>query len=293
MEHLTSVDQLDTNILDIIFRAADRCRGMRFKSYPLSHPGRVVANLFYEPSTRTAASFHVAALRLGASVFTVDDVKFSSMAKGETLEDTIRVIGSYVDAIVLRHPDDDAAERAAQVSSVPVINAGCGTREHPTQAILDMYTIQREYGTTPPPTVGLMGDLRNGRTVHSLVKLLRLYDAKIRYISPGELQMPISLKRGGEISFSDLGAILDRLDVLYMTRMQRERMHAGLLDGCNYGLTPMMLKQHGKPNLVIMHPLPRCEELPVEIDWDPRAAYFRQAENGLYVRMALLSRALS
>ncbi len=303
LKSLTSIDQVDEEFLKRLFKiAAD------FQSPPSPFNGRLfmppflpgqraVANLFYEPSTRTAASFHVAATRLGASVYSVDDVQFSSMAKGESLEDTIRVIGGYVDAIVLRHPEDDAAERAAAVSPVPVINAGCGAGEHPTQALLDLYTIEREMGPLSSLVglkVGLMGDLKHGRTVHSLVKLLRRYDTKIHLISPSGLQLPLSLKRGDEISLFSLESCIDQLDVLYLTRVQWERMHSSQQSfvKSEYSVIPKLMSK-AKESMILMHPLPRREELPRELDDDPRAVYFKQARNGLYVRMALLQMLMS
>lgn len=289
MEHLVSIDQISNGQIDDLFFLAEHMQRGHQEAYRFRPREKVVANLFYEPSTRTAASFHVAAVRLGASVFTVDDVKFSSMAKGESLEDTVQVIGGYVDAIVLRHPDDDAAELAAKFSPVPVINAGCGAGEHPTQALLDLYTIRREQGPIYKLTVGLMGDLRHSRTVHSLVRLLRRHGARICLISPGELQLPLSMKSGSDISFSSLDACIDQLDVLYLTRVQWERMseNAQRLYNFKYGLEPEMLAR-ASPSMIVMHPLPRTSELPREIDADPRARYFQQAKNGLYIRMALL-----
>ncbi len=298
LKSLTSIDQVDEEFLKRLFKiAADFQRPPSpFSGYlhlpPYLSGQRAVANLFYEPSTRTAASFHVAATRLGASVYSVDDVQFSSMAKGESLEDTIRVIGGYVDAIVLRHPEDDAAERAAAVSPVPVINAGCGAGEHPTQALLDLYTIVRDVGSFNQLSglrVGLMGDLRHGRTVHSLVKLLRRYDVKLHLMSPVELGLPITLARPEDCVSHRLEDWIDVLDVLYVTRVQWERMPPSQQHSTKfqYRVTPELMSK-AKGDMILMHPLPRREELPKELDDDPRAVYFQQAKNGLYVRMALL-----
>lgn len=290
MRHLIDIEDLTDREVELVLDLTSRMQ-IRPASYMMR--GKVVANLFYEPSTRTAASFHIAATRLGAAVYSVQDVVFSSIAKGETLEDTIRVIGGYVDAIVLRHPDGDAAERASFVSPVPVINAGCGTAQHPTQALLDLYTIRTRCGLDHPLNVGFMGDLRNSRTVHSLSRLLRRYQGIRQYFFslPG-LGMPEAEPCGITDENDKLieDAIGD-LDVLYVTRVQKERMPVG-----NWGAAPakvtLDLLRRAKKNLVVMHPLPRTEELPVEVDADPRAAYFEQAQNGLYVRMAVLHMAM-
>ncbi len=299
LKSLISIDQVDEDFLKRLFKsAADfQLPSFPFSGYlrlpPFFHGQKTVANLFYEPSTRTAASFYVAATRLGASVYSVDDVQFSSMAKGESLEDTIRVIGGYVDAIVLRHPEDDAAERAAAVSPVPVINAGCGAGEHPTQALLDLYTIEREMGPLSSLAglkVGLMGDLKHGRTVHSLVKLLRHFDVRIYLISPSEMKLPIELSRPDDLVTYHLDDFIETLDVLYVARVQWERMlpsHRALAH-TNYEVTPELMSK-AKSGMILMHPLPRREELPRQLDDDPRAIYFQQAKNGLYIRMALLS----
>jgi len=289
--HVVSVDQFDTGMLDHLFCIADEMKQyVKRGRKPDPMRERAVANLFYEPSTRTSLSFSIAAQKLGMQVYSVDDVQFSSMAKGETLEDTIRVVSSMVDLIVLRHPDPQAAERAVQVSGCPVVNAGCGDGEHPTQALLDMYTIRNESSLRPGLNVGLAGDLRNGRTVHSLVKLLRLYEARLCLFSPPVLALPEELMRSLDVISYHLPDFMDMLDVLYVTRIQRDRLEHQVFpeEGVGfYHVTPELMKL-AKSNMILMHPLPRLEEIHRDVDVDPRAVYFKQAENGLYMRMALL-----
>ncbi len=260
--------------------------------------GKVLATLFYEPSTRTRFSFETAMHRLGGRVITTEAAGiFSSATKGETLEDTIRIVSGYADVIVLRHPDVGSAEKAAHVSRVPVINAGDGMGEHPTQALLDVYTIWRETKRLDGLNVILMGDLKHGRTIHSLVFLLaQQKDIVLQLVSPPSLKLPeeyLALLRARNIPFEERDHLendLSRVDVIYMTRVQKERFpspeaYASVKDYCV--LTPDVLPRLGK-NTIIMHPLPRVNEIDSSIDSDPRAAYFRQATNGLFVRMALL-----
>lgn len=260
-----------------------------------------IATLFYEPSTRTRLSFELAALRLGKSVVSTEHAKdFSSAVKGETLEDTIRVISSYgVEAIVLRHTENGAASRAVAVSSAPVINAGDGDGEHPTQALIDLYTIWREMDRTDNLTVLIAGDLRFGRTVHSLVELLaRFHGMHFVLVSPPELQLPPRLTKWlpkTKARFTEYVSLSVALkkhkpDILYWTRLQRERFppateFQNLAE--QYRLTPKIVSSLPKSSR-IMHPLPRLDEIDSKIDRDPRAAYFRQAAHGLPVRMAIL-----
>ncbi|MFH0970649.1 MAG: aspartate carbamoyltransferase [Candidatus Diapherotrites archaeon] len=259
---------------------------------------KVLAALFYEPSTRTRFSFESAMHRLGGRVISTEAASiFSSVTKGETLEDTIRIISGYADVIVLRHPEMGAAQRASVVSSVPVINAGDGMGEHPTQALLDMYTIWREKKRLENLNVILMGDLRYGRTIHSLVYLLAQQKGiKLNFVSPIELRIPDSYRlflNEKNIPFQEnekLEEKLDGIDVLYMTRVQKERFasmeeYAKVKDSC---IISKDVLSRLPMDAIIMHPLPRINEIAVEVDQDPRAAYFRQATNGLYVRMALL-----
>lgn len=280
---VVSIEQFSRDDIAEIFDLADRLADTTLK--PLS--GRSLANLFYEPSTRTSSSFFAAMTRLGGSVIPINEVNYSSVTKGETLEDTVRTLECYADAIVLRHYDNDAAERAARVCSVPVINAGNGTGEHPTQALLDLYTIRKERGGIDGLTVTMMGDLKHGRTVHSLTKLLRLYDARLRFVSPPELGMPAEYLRQGDAEYVDLGDAIRDTDVLYVTRVQKERIPGAIAIDFSYAVTPADM-QRARGDMVLMHPLPRVGEIPTELDSDPRAAYFRQMRYGLHVRMALL-----
>jgi aspartate carbamoyltransferase len=225
--------------------------------------------------------------RLGGSVIPINEVNYSSVTKGETLEDTIRTLECYADAIVLRHYDDDATERAVAVASVPIINAGNGAAEHPTQALLDLYTIQKERGTVDGLTVTMMGDLKFGRTVHSLTKLLRLYDVRLRLVGPEALRMPRAYLADGDTEHTDLDAVIADTDVLYVTRVQKERLPGAIDIDFSYAVTPEHMAR-ARDDMVLMHPLPRVGEIPPSLDSDPRAAYFRQMRYGLFVRMALL-----
>ena len=248
---------------------------------------KLIANLFYEPSTRTSSSFYAAATYLGHEVLSINNVQYSSVAKGETLEDTIRTLASYVHCIVLRHPEEGAAERAAQVSTVPVINAGDGVGEHPTQTLLDLYTIYKHYGRLDGLTVSLMGDLKHGRTIHSLVQALDLFDVRINLIGPTKLKLPSELYKKSYLESIELTENLAMItDVLYMTRVQRERGAQG-----NYAFTKLDA-ENLPPNSIVMHPLPRVDELPNWFDTDPRAKYFEQMSNGLAVRKFLLDKIL-
>lgn len=252
--------------------------------------------LFYEPSTRTRLSFEMAMIKLGGAVSgTENAAQFSSAVKGETLEDTIRVLNGYSpDVIVMRHNENGAALRAAMVSDAPVINAGDGSNQHPTQALLDLYTIYSELGKTDGLKIGFLGDLKKGRTVRSLAYLLsQLNSNTFRFISPPELQLENDIREHlseKRVVFEETQNLeLDDLDVLYVTRLQKER-HA--VAPAYYSLGKEAL-QSMKEKSIIMHPLPRNQEILAEIDNDKRAAYFRQAANGLSVRMALLHRILS
>lgn len=249
---------------------------------------KLIANLFYEPSTRTSSSFYAAATYLGHEVLSINNVQYSSVAKGETLEDTVQTLACYVHAIVLRHPEQGAARRAANVSTVPIINAGDGVGEHPTQTLLDLYTIFKQHGILDGLSVTLMGDLMHGRTIHSLVDALALFDVNINLVSPEHLRLPgeygVGLKRNEYLSLEKF--IAATTDVLYMTRVQRERGATG-----TYSFTredAQNLPQHA----IVMHPLPRVDELPNWFDTDPRAKYFQQMSNGLAVRKYLLGEIL-
>jgi aspartate carbamoyltransferase len=262
--------------------------------------GKIMASLFYEPSTRTSSSFLAAMQRLGGSIIPINEVQYSSVAKGESLPDTIRTLECYADVIVLRHPEVGASELAAQYARKPVINAGDGVGEHPTQALLDLFTIMEERGQVDGLTITLLGDLRYGRTVHSLSRLLSLYNVRLNYVSPEILRMPkeilSELKEKG-ISQSEhelLAPVLAETDVLYVTRVQKERFSE--MDEYQsvknaYTITPETMTG-AKERMIVMHPLPRLSEIDMAVDDDPRAAYFRQMEYGLYVRMALLAMVL-
>jgi aspartate carbamoyltransferase catalytic subunit len=265
--------------------------------------GQIMATLFYEPSTRTRFSFETAMHRLGGSVISTENAaEFSSVAKGETLEDTVRILNGYADVLVLRHYEVGSARRAAAVSRIPVINAGDGAGQHPTQALLDLYTIHKEIGSIDGLRIAMVGDLAQGRTVRSLAYLLsKFQDIRIYFVAPPLLKMKQDIldhlreKRVWYTEETDLDKVLPEVDVVYQTRIQKERFGDRLADyeQCRgvYVINSESLR-HMKPNAIVMHPLPRLDEIAMEVDGDPRAAYFRQAQNGLYVRMALLSMVL-
>jgi aspartate carbamoyltransferase len=245
---------------------------------------KTMINLFYEPSTRTSCSFHTAMLKMGGNVIEIADN--SSAKKGESLEDTIKTVSNYGDVIVLRHPEKGAAERAATVATVPIINAGDGNGEHPTQALLDIYTIYKELKKDLEKDniiVTFIGDLKNSRTIHSLIQLLNLFNVTYVFISPPHLDLPLEMME--ESLPLSLEEALKITDVVYVTRIQKERIQTGTHQPIC--LTKELLSEANK-NLIIMHPLPRQEELPPEIDDDPRAVYFKQVANGVTMRMAIL-----
>ena len=259
---------------------------------------RVLATLFYEPSTRTRFSFEVAMMRLGGVVVSAENARdHSSGAKGETLEDTARIVAGYADGILVRHYEAGAARRMAAVSPVPVINAGDGSHEHPTQALLDLYTIERELGRVDGLSIALVGDLANGRTVHSLCRLLPLYrGVRLYLVSPEVTRMQpevLEALRAGGVAYEeteDLAAVAGEADVLYQTRVQKERF-ASIDDyrrASGVYVVDRALMDRLRPHAIVLHPLPRVDEITPDVDADPRAAYFRQARNGLFVRMALL-----
>ena len=272
------------------------------EAYAESCKGKKIATLFFEPSTRTRLSFEAAMLELGGSVIGFSEAQSSSAAKGESISDTAKTISCYADIIAMRHPKEGAPLVAANAASIPVINAGDGGHNHPTQTLADLLTIRREKGRLKDFTIGFCGDLKFGRTVHSLISALSRYEGiRVVLISPEELKLPSYvkhdvLKKKG-ISYTqttDLEAVMPELDVLYMTRVQRERFfneedYLRLKD--SYILTPQKLTT-AKEDLCIMHPLPRVNEISVAIDEDPRACYFKQVLNGKYVRMALILKLL-
>ena len=295
---ILSVRQFDREHLDTIFAVAHEMRGMveRIGTFDLLK-GKVLTNLFYEPSTRTSSSFVAAIERLGGSVIQINNVTYSSVSKGESLRDTVKTLESYSDAIVLRHPEKGSAAEAAEAAEKPIINAGDGPGEHPTQALLDAYTIVEEMGGIDGLTITMLGDLKFGRTVHSLARLLTLYDTKINYVSPESLRMPAELIQEvdaagiGQTETTDLDAVIGETDVLYVTRIQKERFDDPAdYDGVKDSYVIDEATMNGaKDNMIVMHPLPRVGEIAEEVDTEPLAAYCRQMEYGMYVRMALLA----
>ena len=296
---IISVKQFNRADLEYVFGVAHEMRGMveRVGTFDLLK-GKILANLFYEPSTRTSSSFTAAMERLGGSVIPINEVKYSSVSKGESLADTVRTLECYADVIVLRHPETGSAAIAAKAARKPVINAGDGVGEHPTQALLDTFTIMEELGRLDNLTVTMLGDLKYGRTVHSLARLLsRFSNIKLNYVSPDILKMPKEVMDDVGVPQSEhstLEKILPETDVLYVTRVQKERFEDPAdyekVKGA-YVIDPEVMKV-AKKEMAVMHPLPRVGEISVDFDDDPRAAYFRQMEYGLYVRMALLAMVL-
>jgi aspartate carbamoyltransferase catalytic subunit len=258
--------------------------------------GKILATLFFEPSTRTRLSFEAAMLKLGGSTIGFADAEIASVRKGENLADTVRTVENYADIIALRHPLDGAAKLAAEFAKVPILNAGSGAEEHPTQALMDLYTVQKEKGKIDGLKVALIGDLRYGRTVHSLAYALSLYNIELYLISPESLKMRREVIRAVQnkisiIEDSNLEKIIPQIDVLYVTRIQKERFP----DPAEYakvkGIYKIDLKtlKAAKKDLIILHPLPRVDEIAAEVDGTPQARYFQQVWNGIVVRMALLS----
>ena len=300
-QDIISVSQFNRGNLDYIFGVAHEMRVLveRFGSADLLQ-GKILANLFYEPSTRTSSSFMAAMLRLGGQVIPINNVQYSSVTKGESLPDTVRTLESYADVIVLRHPEVGAATTAARYAKKPVINAGDGIGEHPTQALLDHFTILEELGKVDGLKVAMVGDLKYGRTVHSLTKLLVNYDVEFVFVSPDILRMPedvLDVVRGSGRRFSvqeDAHGVIEDADVLYVTRVQKERFS----DMAEYDrmkdqyVVDEELMARAKERMIVMHPLPRVNEISYAVDTDPRAAYFRQMRNGMYIRMALLAAVL-
>lgn len=298
---ILSVRQYTRPDLEYIFGVAHEMREMvqRVGTFDLLK-GKILANLFYEPSTRTSSSFTSAMERLGGSVIPINEVRYSSVSKGESLPDTVRTLECYADVIVIRHPEVGASALAAKYTRKPIINAGDGIGEHPTQALLDLFTIVEELGEVDGLNVTLLGDLKYGRTVHSLARLLSLFDVSLHYVSPEILCMPEEIiteldeKGIPQAEYDSLDDTLPECDVLYVTRVQKERFENQSVYESVKGafvITAQTMKS-AKDRMVVMHPLPRVGEISMEVDEDPRAAYFRQMEYGLYVRMALLAMVL-
>jgi aspartate carbamoyltransferase len=306
---ILSVSQFNkTHILSFIHKA----QLMKQQGPSTKFPNKTLINLFYEPSTRTSCSFQTAAIKLGCNVISITD-KYSSVEKGESLEDTIKTVNCYGDAIVLRHPSKGSAQKAAAVSKIPVINAGDGNGEHPTQALLDIFTIHTELSSfgididsdnREKIVVTFLGDLKNSRTIHSLIHILALFPKmKFIYVAPQTLEMPADivekiarLENCEQIDVMSLDEAISLTDILYVTRIQRERFasereyYSVVLNRHHqekYSVDKSLMLQ-AKEKMIVMHPLPRLTEISTEIDEDPRAVYFKQVENGVYMRMAVL-----
>ena len=301
-EDIISVDQFDLDKIRYIFARAREMREMvqRVGGTDILK-GSVLAALFYEPSTRTSSSFIAAMERLGGSVIPITQgVQFSSVSKGETLADTVRTLEQYADAIVLRHPEIGSAKLAADYASVPVLNAGDGAGEHPTQALLDLFTIREELGHIDGLKIAMVGDLKYGRTVQSLTKLLLHFNVSLRYVSPEILRLPLNtmnhvIDAGLDVREThDVADVIENADVLYVTRVQKERFSdlAQYEEVKDYYEITSELMEKAKDKMIVMHPLPRVGEIHYNVDKDPRAAYFRQVKNGMYIRMALLAAVL-
>ena len=301
MENLIDIMQLSTQEIDELVK-----KGCDIMANPAAYAhkcdGRILATLFFEPSTRTRLSFESAMLSLGGQVLGFSSANSSSASKGESVADTIRVVSAYCDIIAMRHPKEGAPLVATQHSLVPVINAGDGGHNHPTQTLTDLITIHKEKGHFDNLTIGFCGDLKFGRTVHSLVAAMSRYTGiRFVFISPEELKLPRYVKeqyiKANNIPYTQstsLEAVMPELDILYMTRVQKERFfneedYLRLKD--SYILTPEKL-ENAKEDLRILHPLPRVNEISVAVDNDPRACYFKQAQNGRYIRMALIMKLL-
>jgi aspartate carbamoyltransferase catalytic subunit len=302
LHHVIEAQDFDRASLDQLFQLASRME-VAARSPQTLLTGKIMVSLFYEESTRTRFSFESAMHRLGGSVMSTENAtQFSSVSKGETLEDTIRILNGYCDLIVMRHYEAGSARRAADVSKVPLINGGDGSGQHPTQALLDLYTIQKELGDIDGLSIAVVGDLANGRTVHSLCYLLAKYrNVRIHMVAPDVVRMRKDIKSylsRQDVVFTeddDLEAVARQVDVVYQTRIQKERFGDRDEDYRRasgvYVVNEAVMK-HMRPHSIVMHPLPRIGEIDPAIDNDPRAAYFRQAQNGVYVRMALLAACL-
>lgn len=270
----------------------------QFEKNPNPHllDGKLVATLFFEPSTRTRLSFETAVQRLGGRVIGFSDAATSSSSKGETLHDTIKMVSNYVDLIVMRHPVEGAARYASEITNVPVINAGDGSNQHPTQTMLDLYSIKKTQGTLENLTISMVGDLKYGRTVHSLLMAMRFFNPTYHFVAPQELKLPPQYPeymKENNIKFDereDMNSILAETDILYMTRVQQERF-TDLVEyekvKNTYTLRNSML-EGTKDNLRILHPLPRINEIAADVDQNPKAYYFEQARNGVFARQAVI-----
>jgi aspartate carbamoyltransferase catalytic subunit len=292
---ITSIEDFTRQEIDYILEASKTMEPIAKAGSDILK-GKILANIFFEPSTRTRLSFEAAMLKLGGNTIGFADAESTSVKKGENLADTIRTVENYADIIALRHPLEGAAKLAAEYSKVPVINGGSGAEEHPTQALIDLYTIKKEKGKIDGLKIALVGDLRYGRTVHSLAYALSLYNVELTLVSPESLRMrrEVLRKIQKKIVVSEnqsLEKILPQTDVLYITRIQKERFP----DQAEYakvkGAYRINLKvlENSKPDLIILHPLPRVDEIAPEVDATSKARYFQQVWNGTVVRMALLA----
>lgn len=303
MKNKHLIDPMDFSVeeLDEIFELAHQIINDP-KKFSKICDGKILGTLFYEPSTRTRFSFEAAMMRLGGKILGFSEPNSSSASKGETLADTIKIVSIYTDIIAMRHPKEGSAKLASLYSNVPIINAGDGGHQHPTQTLADLLTIEQLKDGLRGHTIGICGDLRYGRTVHSLIKAMSRYEGtKFILISPKELSLPLYIKEEfiekNNIEFREvekLEDVIDQVDILYMTRIQRERFfneeeYLRLKD--SYILDADKMKM-AKEDMIVMHPLPRVNEIDMEVDEDERAAYFKQAEFGMYVRMALMCKLL-
>lgn len=292
---IISIEDFSREEIDFILKKSREMELMARKNSNLLK-GKILATLFFEPSTRTRLSFEAAILKLGGSAIGFAEMESTSVKKGENLADTVRTVENYADVIALRHPLDGAARLAAEYCKVPIINGGSGSEEHPTQALLDLYTIQKEKQKIDKLKIAMVGDLRYGRTVHSLAYALSNYDAELTLVSPESLRMRREVLRAikSKISVTEtasLERVIDQSDVLYMTRIQKERFP----DPAEYAKVKGFYKidlrslANAKKDLIILHPLPRLDEISPEIDSTPQARYFQQVQSGITVRMALLA----
>ena len=290
--NLIAIDQLNKEDINHLIHLAQQAKKGQLIN---TLSGKIIASCFFEPSTRTRLSFESAIYRLGASVIGFFDNESTSAKKGETLEDTIMMLNGYADAIVMRHPQNGSAIRAENIATIPVINAGDGANEHPTQTLLDLYTISEKFTSIDGLSIAVVGDLKYGRTAHSLCKALTHYQNIILYcVSTDTLQLPIAisqtLKEKGVklICCHKLEDVLAKVDVIYMTRLQTERLANDESPQYHFNLNTTLLKKYAKDNLIVMHPLPRVNEISNDVDETPYAWYFKQAQNGVYMRQAIL-----
>lgn len=289
---LVSISDLSRGEIELILSAAHQ-----FQKAPKPDllKGSILASCFFEPSTRTRLSFESAMQRLGGSVIGFSEAATTSMKKGESLFDAMKVIGSYADIIVIRHPQEGSARLAAEASDKPVINAGDGANQHPTQTLTDLFTIRECQGKLDDLHIALVGDLKFGRTIHSLSLALAHYPVRLYFVAPENLTLPDAIthelkKKGVKFSFHEkLDEVVPKVDILYMSRIQKERFPDASIDFCNTCLLKKKHLEKAKTNLRILHPLPRVDEIEESIDHTPYAYYFQQAANGIPVRMALLA----